>query len=96
LTSIRVLINIYYYTVFGKGIITLCLKDQATIKDALNELTDRFGETFELKTGRKLDDALKSPFNIFLNEKYIDLPSDLGRRLTDEDKIVILRPVSGG
>jgi molybdopterin converting factor small subunit len=91
-----VLIKIYYYNVFGKGTIPLHLQDQATIHDALHELTRLFGDAFEVQTGQKLDEVLKTSFNWFLNDRYLNIPSDFNQKLTNEDTMVILRPVSGG
>ncbi|GAG02183.1 unnamed protein product [marine sediment metagenome] len=72
------------------------LYDSATVSDALNELNKRFSATFKEKTGRKLEEALESLFNLFLNGTYLNLPSDLERKLKEKDEIIILRPVSGG
>ena len=93
---IQVLIKIYYYNVFGKGTIPLQLKDQATIHDALHELNRLYGDAFLEQTGLKLDDVLKTSFNWFLNDRYLNISSDLHQKLTNEDTLVILRPVSGG
>jgi len=89
-------VKVYYYEVFGKGLIELNLDDCATVRDALNELNNRFGLRFKEKTGIDLKVAFKKLFNVFLNGEYLNLSSDLNRRLRDGDKLVILRPVGGG
>jgi len=91
-----VTVKVYYYEVFGKGLIELNLNDGATVKDALDKLNKRFGARFKEKTGKKLEEALKNIFNVFLNGKYLDIPSDLGHKLKDGDKLLILRPIGGG
>jgi len=91
-----VTVKVYYYEVFGRGSIELNLNDGATLRDAVNELNVRFGDAFEKKTGRKLEGALESPFNVFLNGTAIRLPAEIGHKLKDGDELVILRPVGGG
>lgn len=91
-----VTVKIYYYEVFGKGLIELNLNEGATVRDVLDELNEKFGDKFKEKTGRDLKEAFKSLFNLFLNGRRLDPSSDLGCKLKDGDKIVILRPVSGG
>lgn len=93
---ILVTVRIYYYEVFGKGMITLNLNDGATIKDLLSQLGERFGADFEKNTGTKLERAFESFFRILLNGSRVTLQSDAERGLKDGDELVILRPISGG
>ena len=89
-------IKIFYYEVFGKGSIKLNLGKNAIVKDALNELDKLYGAKFKEKTGMEFIGALRKPFHVFLNGKYIDIPSDLDHILKDNDELTILRPVGGG
>lgn len=91
-----VAIKIFYYEVFGKGSIKFNLDNEAVVKDALNELDILYGARFKEKTGIDFKEALKKPFHVFLNGKFIDIPSDLNRKLKDNDELTILRPVGGG
>lgn len=92
----KVTVKVYYYEVFGKGLIELNMSDHATIKDLLNLLDQKFGLKFREKTGISLKEALKRRFNLFLNGEYLDLKSSLDRILNDGDRLTILRPVGGG
>ncbi|MCW3991810.1 MAG: MoaD/ThiS family protein [Candidatus Bathyarchaeota archaeon] len=95
-SEILVNVKVYYFSVFGKGAFTLGLDPDATVLDALNILIGKFGDDFEKETGRNLMEALQSYFNVFLNGKHLDLPSELMHGLEDGDQLIILRPVGGG
>ena len=90
-----VTVKVYYYEVFEKGLIELSLDDNATVRDALNLLDQKFGLKFKKKTGISLKEALKRRFNVFLNGECFDLKC-LNYMLNDGDILTILRPVSGG
>jgi len=89
-------VKIYYFSVFGKGSFALDLDADATVLDALSALNDKFGEAFEREVGRELMGAFESYFNVFLNGRHLDLPSQSAQGLKGGDKLIILRPVSGG
>lgn len=89
-------VKVYYYSVFKKGSIHIILNNEAFVEDALNELKERFGEVFEKETGKNLMESFGKYFNVFLNGSYLDLPSELNRKLKNKDQLIILRPVSGG
>ena len=91
-----VTVKIYYYDVFGKGLIELNLKDGATLKDAINELDEKFGDALEEKTGMRLEKALGSHLRVFLNGRFLSLPADIEHKLNHGDELIILTPVSGG
>ena len=92
----KITVKAHYYEVFGKGLIELEVKEDATVKDVLGILNERYGATFKEKTGRTLEEALKNVFNLFLNGAYLDLSFEMKRKLKDGDELIILRPVSGG
>ena len=89
-------VKVYHHKVFGKGLVELTLCDGATVKDAFGKLDLLFGARFEQKTGMKFERTLKSVFNVFLNGNYLNVQADLECKLKDGDRMVILRPVSGG
>ena len=90
-------VKIYYYSVFGKGRLSLDFKkDEVTVQDVLLRLEEKYGETFLSHSGRKLIDSFGTWFNLFLNDEHVPIPEQIGRRLSDHDTLVILHPVSGG
>ena len=89
-------VKIYYFEVFGSGSISLELKEDATLTDVINELEHRFGKLFTEKTGRRLSEAFVDYFTIFLNGLRANFPTEIGRRLNNDNELVIVRPVSGG
>ncbi|MDP6459127.1 MAG: MoaD/ThiS family protein [Candidatus Bathyarchaeota archaeon] len=90
-------IKIYYYSVFGKGNISLEFQgEEVTIQDILSRLEKNYGEAFKCQSGRTLIESFGTYFNLFLNDEYIPLPEQTGRKLNDNDALVILHPVSGG
>jgi len=89
-------IKIFYFSVFGKGSISLFFNNDATVCDVLDELNDKFGEDFEKETGKNLMESFGTYFNVFLNGKHLELPLELRHKLKNEDQLIILRPVSGG
>ncbi len=92
----QVNVKIFYFSVFRKGSISLFFDHDATVFDALSELNDKFGDDFEKETGKNLMKSFGTYFNIFVNGKHLELPLELGHILTNEDQLIILRPVSGG
>ena len=90
-------VKIYYYSVFGKGNLSLVFQgDQVTVQEVLSTLEEDYGKAFERHSGRKLIDSFGTYFNVFLNDEHVPLPEQSGRRLSDQDTLVILHPVSGG
>lgn len=89
-------VKIYYFSVFGKGSFALDLEADATVLAALSVLNDKFGIDFKREVGKDLMGAFQSYFNVFLNGRHLDLPSQLAQGLKGGDKLIILRPVSGG
>jgi sulfur carrier protein ThiS len=89
-------VKVYHYEVFGEGSMKLNLENNATVKDVLDILGGRFGESFEEKTGKKFEDELQNTLAVFLNGTRIFVPYDKGHRLRNGDELVILRPVGGG
>lgn len=94
--TIRVEVKIYYFKVFGKGLFSLPFDAGATVSDVLHHLNEEYGEVFEKEAGKNFLEALGTYFNLFLNGKPLMFPVDLQMRLKDQDKLLILRPVSGG
>jgi len=62
----RVTVKVYYYEVFGKGLIELNMDDHTTVKDVLNLLDQKFGLKFKEKTGMSLKEALKRRFSTWI------------------------------
>jgi len=89
-------VKVYYFEVFGSGSFVLELRDESTVADVVNELEYRFGQLFTEKTGKNLKQALEDYFNIFLNGIRVNLPTEIGHRLNNNDEVVVVRPVSGG
>ncbi len=90
-------VKIYYYSVFGKGNLTLEFQgDEVTVQDVLSRLEEDYGEAFEGHSGRRLIDSFGTYFNLFLNDEHLPLSEQTGRKLSDHDTLVILHPVSGG
>ena len=90
-------VKIYYYSIFDKGNLSFELdENRHSIKDILVKLDQTFGEAFYKQSGKNLFNSFGSYFNIFLNGKYLNLPNDFKRKVTDQDTIIILHPVNGG
>lgn len=94
----RVTIKVYSVLreVFGSGSLLMDIDRGETLLDVLNRLSEKYSATFQEKTGKNLDRALKNRFHIFVTGKSIKLPKDLGYKLEDNDEIVILEPLGGG
>jgi len=94
----RVKIKVYSVLreAFGSGSILMDINRGETLLDVLNKLSGKYGAAFRDKTGKNLDQALKSHFHIFVTGKSIKLPRDLKHELKDNDEIVILEPLGGG
>jgi molybdopterin converting factor small subunit len=89
--------KIYYYSVFGKGKLFLEFqRDEVTVLDVLSRLEKEYGQVFESHSGRKLIDSFGTYFNLFHNDVHIPLPAQSGKKLRDQDNLIILHPVSGG
>ena len=93
---ILVWVKIYFFSVFGKGSISLTLDEDASVEDALNALDEQFGKSFKMETGNSLIAAFKRSFNVFLNGEYLSLPSEYPKKLNENDHFIISRPISGG
>jgi molybdopterin converting factor small subunit len=90
-------VKIYYYSVFGKGNLSLEFQgDEVTGQDVLSRLEEDYGEAFEGHSGRRLIDSFGTYFNLFLNDEHLPLPEQSRKKLSDQDTLVILHPVSGG
>ena len=90
-------VKIYYYSVFGKGKLSLEFKgDEVTVQDVLLRLEKEYGEAFERHSRRKLIDSFGTYFNLFHNDTHVPLPEQSMKKLSDHDTLVILHPVSGG
>ena len=72
------------------------ISGEGTVASLIAELEGQYGDSFRLKTGRKLAQALKDRFNLFLNRKIIRIPEDSRLKLKNNDEIMILQPVGGG
>ena len=81
---------------FGSGSILMDVNRGETLLDVLNTLSERYSAAFRVKTGKNLDQVLKTRFHIFVTGKSIKLPEDLRHELRDNDEIVILEPLGGG
>lgn len=93
---ILVLVKIYYFSVFGKGSISLTLDDNASVQDALKSLDVQFSESFKKETRNSLMEAFNGFFNVFLNSERLSLPSEYPKKLNKNDRFIICRPISGG
>ena len=82
--------------VIGKRSLILELQEGSVLKGFLIELDRRYGKRFHQERGRGLFEALTQRFNVFLNNKALSFPEDLGKELRDGDEVVILQPSSGG
>jgi molybdopterin converting factor small subunit len=90
-------VKIYYYSVFNKGDLSIEINEKNnSIMDVFFKLDHAFGNKFEKVTGRSLFDSLGTYFNVFLNGKYLDFPKNYNLKLSDNDTIILLHPVSGG
>ena len=90
-------VKIYYYSVFGKGVLSMEFPgDEVTVQDALSRLATDYGEAFEGRSGRNLGESFGTYFNVFLNGEHIPPTEHSKTKLRDRDRLVILRPVSGG
>lgn len=90
-------VKIYYYSIFGKGKVSLEFQgDEVKVIDVLSKLEDEYGKIFESVSGRNLMKSFGTYFNLFLNGVHISLPRQMGMQLRDSDNLVILRPISGG
>ena len=90
-------IKIYFYRVFNKGDLYIEITEKNnSILDVFLKLDHDFGKKFEKVTGRSLFDSLGTYFNVFLNGKYLYFPKDYKLKLSDNDTIILLHPVSGG
>ena len=90
-------VKIYYYSVFGKGKLSLEFQgDEVTVQDVLSRLEEDYGEAFERHSRRTLIDSFGTYFNLFHNDEHVPLPEQSRMKLRDHDTLVILHPVSGG
>jgi hypothetical protein len=90
-------VKIFYYSVFGKGILSLEFqRDEISIMDVLSRIETDYGEAFESQSGRKLIESFGTYFNVFLNGAHILLPEQSGIKISDHDTLIILHPVRGG
>ena len=90
-------VKIFYYSVFGKGTLSLEFqRDEISIMDVLSRIETNYGEAFESNSGRKLRESFGTYFNVFLNGVHILLPEQSGIKLSDHDTLIILHPVRGG
>jgi molybdopterin converting factor small subunit len=90
-------VKIFYYSVFGKGSLSVEFKKgNVTVQDVLSRLEEDYGKDFKKKSSRNLSESFGTYFNIFLNGEHLSIPEQAGTKLKDKDRMVILRPVSGG
>lgn len=89
-------VKIYFFSVFGRGSISLALEDDASVQDALNALNEQFGERYKKETGNSLMESFEGSFNVFLNDERLNLPSEYQKQLNKNDRFIISRPISGG
>lgn len=68
--------------------------DAATVGDALQELTDRYGDDFEQKILE--DGGVRRFINIYVSGEEIEHLDGLDTKLDDSDEISILPAVAGG
>ena len=92
----RVEVKIYFLKVFGKGSISLTLEDDSNVLDALNTINEQYGDTFKKETGNNLMESFEKFFNVFLNDNRLNLPSEYQKKLHENDRFTISRPISGG
>jgi molybdopterin converting factor small subunit len=89
-------LKIYFFSVFEKGDISLEFDEEATVGDVIGELDRTYGERFQDEYGKPLLEAFSKDFNVFLNDSYLRFPAGNNRKLKDNDKFLISRPISGG
>lgn len=72
------------------------LKTHATIRDLLDSLADKHGETFKKAIYEPGNADLKSAFILTVNGLLLNQLKGLDTQLKEEDRVVILPVVSGG
>lgn len=95
---LKVRISVYsdLRQIIGKPSLVLDLRDDSTLQELIYQLNVEYGEGYRMETGKSLTDALEKDFNIIINGRRVNLPSDMRLKMKENSEVVILRPVKGG
>ena len=75
----------------------ICVKDAVTIREILEELSERFGKPFDDVMYDPATGEISSSNQILLNGRhYKYLPNQLDTGLSDGDELALFPPVVGG
>jgi len=80
--------------IIGKGT-PVILKSGSTVGDLINKLDEKFGSDYKEIVGEELGYSIRKRFNLLINDVVTAPLQNLGKGLSDGDKIVIFQLAGG-
>lgn len=95
--KIKVRAYLKYRSLIGDDISIELSEDRVTLKDALGELSQRYGEKFDDLVFEQQNSGLKRSAMVLINgQSYMNLKDGLNAELKEGDEIQLLPVLAGG
>ena len=82
--------------VLGEDQLVMELKENSTLRDAIDQLARLYAGTYKEKTGKNLVETLKNELQVSVDGKKIDFSEGMSVELHEDSVVMIFEPVIGG